>query len=734
MYSLPCAKPSLTPSVAQLTFEIAARFYNHRFDAYNSHNVITRKQGEPNQMRIIERFTINKSARGRAAAFVIVSLFFIACGAALAQQKAKPRKGKEMAPEKNKLFESEVNAPDFPFGLEWLNTEKSISLRDLRGKIVLLDFWTYCCINCMHIIPDLKKLEAKYANQLVVIGVHSAKFLNEKGTDNIRQAILRYEIEHPVVNDKDFEVWQSYTAKSWPTLVLINPKGKVVGSHSGEGIFDIFDNVIGQMATYFRAKNELNEKPISFKLEKFSAPPSLLAYPGKVLADEKSNRLFISDSNHNRVIITSLDGMVQEVIGDGAIGAKDGSFAEAEFNHPQGVALDGDSLYICDTENHLIRRVDLKARTVETLAGTGEQAREFNISGVGRNVALNSPWDALVHDGKLYVAMAGPHQLWVVDLKTREARPYAGSGRENHVDGPLAAAALAQPSGVTTDGKSIFFADSEISSIRAAALPPGDNVSTIVGLGLFDFGDVDGKGNDVRLQHPLGVVYANGKLYVADTYNHKIKEIEISKRESRAYAGTRERGVRDGERKKAQFNEPGGVSATSKSLFVADTNNHLIRRIDFDTSKVSTVELKGLETLTRQMVRKFRGRVVDVAKQTIAPGAGAIALSFALPAGYKYNQGAPFYVAYKTGDEKAVKIKETAQNFTEPKFPFEIPVEAVQGEGAVTIDAVIYFCNDEKDKICLVDSVRVNVPLEVKEGAPKQAKVEVAAKAKGVNN
>ncbi len=685
-------------------------------------------------MQIIKRLTIVQSARARVVALVVTVLFFIACGAALAQQQATPQKGKEMTPEKNKLFEGEVNAPDFPLSMEWLNTEKAVSLRDLRGKIVLLDFWTYCCINCMHIIPDLKKLEAKYANQLVVIGVHSAKFLNEKGAEQIRQAILRYEIEHPVVNDKDFEVWQSYTARAWPTLILINPKGKVVGSHSGEGIFDAFDNILGQMVTYFRAKNELDEKPISFKLEKFSAPPSLLAYPGKVLADEKSGRLFISDSNHNRVIVTSLDGMVQDVIGDGAIGSKDGAFAEAEFNHPQGVALDGDALYICDTENHLIRRADLKARTVETLAGTGQQARRSNIPGAGVNVALNSPWDALVYDGKLYVAMAGPHQLWVIDPKTREAKPYAGSGAENHVDGPLLKAALAQPSGVTTDGKSIFFADSEVSSIRAASLPPGDQVSTIVGKGLFDFGDVDGRGDDVRLQHPLGVVYANGKLYVADTYNHKIKELDAQKRESRAYAGTRERGIRDGDRKQARFNEPGGISSTSKALFIADTNNHLIRRIDFDTGKVSTVELKGLETLTRQMVRKFRGRVVDVAKQQIAPGAGAISLSFALPAGYKYNQGAPFYVAYKTGDDKAVKIKEVAQNFTEPKFPLEIPVEAVQGEGSATIDAVIYFCNDDKDKVCLVDSVRVNVPLEVKAGAPKQARVEVAAKAKGINN
>jgi thiol-disulfide isomerase/thioredoxin len=670
----------------------------------------------------------------------LIAIVLLVClaGSALAQTPAgSTGQEKEMTPEQKKLFEGQVNAPDFPAGMEWLNTERPISLRDLRGKIVLLDFWTYCCINCMHIIPDLKKLEAKYANQLVVIGVHSAKFTTEKGTDNIRQAILRYEIEHPVVNDRYLDLFlNQYAVNSWPSLVLINPKGKIVGQQSGEGIYDLFDRIIGEMATYFRGKGELNEKPISYRLEKSLAPPSLLSFPGKVLADEKGNRLFISDSNHNRIIVTSLDGMVLDVIGDGAIGNRNGSFAEAEFNHPQGVAIDGETLYVCDTENHLIRRVDLKARTVETLVGTGQQARRFNEPGTGTSVALNSPWDALVHGGMLYIAMAGPHQLWVVDLKTREARPYAGSGRENHTDGPLLSAALAQPSGVTTDGKSIFFADSEISSIRAAALSPGGSVTTIVGEGLFDYGDIDGVGDKVRLQHPLGVVYVGGKLYVADTYNHKVKVLEIQKRESQTFAGTRERGTKDGERLKAQFNEPGGISATSQTLFVADTNNHLIRRIELKSGAVSTLELKGLEKLTTHMVRKFRGRVVNVAKQEIAPGAGTIALSFNLPEGFKYNEGAPFYVAYQTADEKAVRVTaaERSRNFSEPKFPLEIPVEAGAGATTATIDAVIYFCNDETQKICLVDSVRVEVPLEVKAGAPRRAAVEVAAKAKGISN
>jgi thiol-disulfide isomerase/thioredoxin/sugar lactone lactonase YvrE len=668
----------------------------------------------------------------RAQRWLPIAALVLISGLVLGQTPAGPER-KDMKPEPNKLFEGEINAPDFPAGMEWLNTEKQLSLRELRGKIVLLDFWTYCCINCIHIIPDLKKLEAKYANQLVVVGVHSAKFTTEKGTDNIRQAILRYEIEHPVVNDRDFEIWNSYTARAWPTLVLINPKGKIVGAHSGEGIYDLFDRIIGDMTTYFRAKGELDEKPVSFRLEKTMAPPSLLRFPGKVLADEKGKRLFISDSNNNRILVTTLDGDLLDVIGDGDVGVRDGSFAEAEFNHPQGLALDGDALYVCDTENHLIRKVDLKARTVTTLAGTGEQARRYNEPGVGTSVALNSPWDAIVHEGKLYVAMAGPHQLWVVDLKTREARPYAGSGRENNIDGPLLEAALAQPSGITTDGKNLYFADSEVSAVRAATLPPGNSVTTIVGKGLFDFGDIDGTGDAVRLQHPLGVVYVDGRLYVADTYNHKIKQIDIRKRESRSYAGARARGARDGERSKAQFNEPGGISATSDALFVADTNNHLIRRIDLKSGQVTTLELKGLEKLTRHMVRRFRGRTVTADKLEIAPGAGTIALSFKLPEGFKYNEGAPFYVAYQTTDEKSVRITtgEKSRNFSEPKFPVEIPVEAVAGSTMATIDAVIYFCDEKTQQLCLVDSVRIEAPIEVREGAPRRAVVEVNAKSRG---
>src|SRR5437588_1810498 len=255
-----------------------------------------------------------------------------------------------------------VRAPELEGGRGWLNTDKPLSIAALRGKVVLLDFWTYGCVNCMHVIPDLKRLEEKYSRQLVVIGVHSAKFENEKDTENIRHIILRYGLEHPVVNDADFRIWRAYAVRAWPTLVLIDADGYVVGQLAGEGHYDVLDRAIGVLVEDARKRGTLNETPLKLALERAKVGDLPLAFPGKILADERSDRLFVADSNHNRVVVTRLDGTLVETIGSGERGTKDGAFEQASFYRPQGMALDGDTLYGADTENHLIRRVDFKSR------------------------------------------------------------------------------------------------------------------------------------------------------------------------------------------------------------------------------------------------------------------------------------------------------------------------------------------------------------------------------------
>jgi thiol-disulfide isomerase/thioredoxin len=507
-------------------------------------------------------------------------------------------------------------------GGEWVNTAAPLVLADLRGRFVLLDFWTYCCINCMHVLPELKKLEHAYPNELVVVGIHSAKFAGEHVTENIREAAQRYEIEHPVVNDSQQAIWNRYGARSWPTLVLIDPAGDVVWAASGERDFEDIKAVIDRGLPYYRAKGLLKPgpRPKIVSSDKSSANP--LRFPGKVLADEPSGRLFIADSNHNRVVVATLNGQLQQIIGSGAIGATDGSFDTASFNKPQGMAIVGNALYIADTENHLLRKADLAARQVTTVAGTGTKGSAWptgaksgegstggNDSGphrAAKETALSSPWALWHHGNDLYIAMAGSHQIWRMPLDDSDIGPYAGNGREDIADGPLLPnlpyqenfASFAQPSGLASDGKRLFVADSEGSTVRSVPLAASGEVETLVGLTgtLFDFGDADGSGRDVRLQHPLDVAWWNGKLYVSDTYNNKIKVIDIEKKTCGTLVGTGKPGNVDAEiGSHATFNEPAGISAASGKLFVADTNNHAVRVVELAAPfRVSTLNISGL--------------------------------------------------------------------------------------------------------------------------------------------
>ena len=643
---------------------------------------------------------------------VVMSLMLLSCSA---QAQREDSAGDDVM--NDEFFEGNTNAPEFPRGMDWLNTDTPIQLADLKGKLVLLDFWTFCCINCMHVIPDLKKLEEKYADELVVIGVHSAKFTNEQGSEAIRQAILRYGIEHPVVNDKDFRIWNSYGVHAWPSFVLINPKGKIIGVHSGENIFEPFDSIIGNAVKYFSSKNELKRGKLDLALENRNMPNTLLAFPGKISSAPKSKRLIITDSNNDRILITTPKGEILEVIGSGRQGQSDGSFEQAEFFHPQGTCLDGDILYIADTENHTIRKANLKTRTVETILGCGQQANFHNQAGMGTDVCLNSPWDLVKVGDKLYIAMAGPHQLWEADLNTLEAKPYAGSAREARIDGPLLQAALAQPSGITTDGKKLYFADSEVSSIRSADLDPKGRVETIIGEDLFEYGDIDGGRDKARLQHPLGVTYYDGKLYVADTYNSKIKIIDPVKKTSYTYAGTGQSGFHDGKLSEAQFYEPGGLTVLDGRIYVADVNNHAIRVIDMQAGTVGTLEFSGLNKLEVPLAEDeddFDGRMVELDKVSLSAGQDAIKLNLLLPDGYKFIEDAPFALDYNSSNPDYLKFTTAPEDieFNGKTIPLSIPVMAVEGNSEVSLETSVYFCN-KKSGVCMIDNLRIKVPVEI---------------------
>ncbi len=628
-------------------------------------------------------------------------------------------------------------APEFPTGLDWLNVPAPLTVEALRGKVVLLDFWTYGCINCIHMIPVLQQLEARYPDELVVIGVHSAKFENEGQTDNIRQIVRRYGLEHPVINDSAFVVWNTfrpYGVNAWPTFAVIDPRGNLFAVQAGEIPFEAFDRVIGGMISTFDSVGEINRQPIELKLEREAAPNNALAFPGKVLADTASGRLFIADSSHHRIIIADLTSYeVLDIIG-GSRGLTDGSYAEAAFDTPQGMALRDGTLYVADTYNHVIRAVNLAERAVTTIAGTGEQGYERNVSGPALQIPLSSPWDVAFGEGDiLYIAMAGTHQLWQMNVAEGAVSSLVGSGIEGLLDGGFGDAQLAQPSGLFYRDGILYFADSESSSIRAADIGKRQ-VFTLAGPvfnNLFEYGDKDGRVGDSRLQHALGVTGgADGKLYVADTYNSKIKLLDPASAEIRTRFGLGGLGgFRDGGPDEAQFDEPGGLDYADGKLYVADTNNHAIRVIDLAANTVSTVVFPNPETLLiggRATViagNAAQGEQISLPEQTVGRGAGEIVLTIVLPEGYKLNPLAPFTAEWTvSGEALTIDEADRVQRISAPELPLRIPVVLAEGSDLLHGELTIYYCQAVKEELCFIDQVGVDVPVVV---SPDAAGTEI---------
>ena len=611
-----------------------------------------------------------------------------------------------------------VPAPEFPDGLDWINTDQPIRLGDLTGKIVLLDFWTYGCINCIHVIPDLKRLEEEYARELVVLGVHSAKFANEGQTENIRQIVMRYEVDHPVVNDGAFQVWQTWGAQAWPTVALIDPAGNVVGMQAGEGVYETVQPVIEGLIREF--DDQIDRTPFVLTPERANTANTVLSYPGKVTVGD--GVLYISDTGHHRVIAADpSSGEITAVYGNGRAGFEGGPALTAQFDSPQGLAFDSASqtLYVADTNNHAIRSIDIATGDVDTLAGTGTLGWP-PAAGLFIDARLNSPWGLALHRGDLWVAMAGFHQIWVADLGGGVISPAVGSGLEGVANGALGDASLAQPSGLVFDDQDrLYFTDSESSSIRwADALAADGQTGVLSGsdVNLFDFGDIDGTGTAARLQHPLGIVWDEvaGDLIIADTYNSKLKRISADLGETTTYLGS-EQGWADGA--DPMFYEPGGLAIDGRALYVADTNNHVIRVVDLETHAATTLVLHGIESFAPPPdAADYAGTVIDLAPVEVSPGTGSISLAIELPEGYKVNEDAPSSVSFVVTDGVASLLGGTDQSLTGVTLPVDIAVEFVSGSGSVTADVTLLYCRNDSEGLCIIEQVLFSQPVTVSAG------------------
>ncbi len=432
-----------------------------------------------------------------------------------------------------------VRAPELQGRQGWLNTGgRDLSLAELRGKVVLLDFWTFCCVNCLHVLDELRPLEEKYADVLVTIGVHSPKFVHEAEHVAVVAAVERYGVEHPVLDDPDLATCKKYAVRAWPTLAVVDPEGYVVAQMSGEGHAHALDALIAELVAEHTAKGTLHRGAGPY------VPPAphadLLSFPGKALVLDDGT-LLVSDTAHQSLAHLGADGTtLLRRIGDGVRGLRDGDAGTARFSEPNGLLrLPADvadrlgfDVVVADTVNHAVRGLDTRDWSVRTLAGTGAQWMQGEpTSGGALDVAISSPWDVAWFDGAVIIAMAGVHRIDRLDLDTGTVEPYAGTTNEGRVDGELPSAWFAQTSGLATssDGDTLWLADSETSALRRIR---NGLVTTEVGAGLFDFGHRDGAAEQAMLQHPLGVCeLPDGSVAIADTYNGAVRRFDPVARE-----------------------------------------------------------------------------------------------------------------------------------------------------------------------------------------------------------
>ncbi|WP_031072083.1 NHL domain-containing thioredoxin family protein [Streptomyces sp. NRRL S-118] len=589
-----------------------------------------------------------------------------------------------------------VRAPELIGKGGWLNTGgKELTLADLRGKCIVVDFWTFCCINCLHVLDELRELEEKHRDTVVIVGVHSPKFVHEADHQAVVDAVERYGVHHPVLDDPELATWKQYAVRAWPTLVVIDPEGYVVAQHAGEGHATAIATLVEELEAEHEAKGTLRRGDGPY------VPPEPVAthlrFPGKALLLDSGN-LLVSDTTRHQLVELAADGeTVVRRYGSGERGLADGKADEARFNEPQGLALlPGDApgaggsarVVVADTVNHALRALDLSTGEVSTLAGTGTQWWQGSpTSGPAREVALSSPWDVAWWQGEVWIAMAGVHQLWAYDPDRDTVRVAAGTTNEGLVDGPAGDAWFAQPSGLAAAGDRLWIADSETSAVRW--IDAGGTVHTAVGTGLFDFGHRDGDAGQALLQHPLGVTaLPDGSVAVSDTYNHALRRYDPASGQVTTLA--------------TDLREPSDAVLAGDDIVVVESARHRLTRLRLPEE---AVQVEAVAHRTRREATE------------IAPGTLRLDVVFHAPTGQKLDE--------RYGPSTRLLVSSTppellaAGSGTGTDLSRELTLGPDVTEGVLHVSAMAASCDDDPANeypACHVHQQDWGVPVRITEG------------------
>jgi len=462
-------------------------------------------------------------------------------------------------------------APALAEQLEWVNSPPR-TLRAQRGRVVLLAFWSAGSVYGHNLLDDLRAVQARHADGVSVIGIHTPKFDAERSARVALKAINRFGLRFPVAHDPGFVAWQHYGVRAWPSVAVIDTEGRLVEIVSGDLQREPLDALVARLLEQGGGAEPRQHEAAAPALK--PEPRLPLAFPSGIAVTQ--NHLYISDGGHHRILECSLDGRILRQFGSGNPGFLDGGSAESSFQSPRGLTVMKDTLYVADSGNHALRRVKLMDGDVDTLAGSGRPGQaNGEMQSLPSDMPLNAPWDVAGAFDRLYIAMAGLQQVWEFDLGKRSLRPVAGSGRAALADGVGTSAAFAQPSGLALVQQTLYVADSAGSAIRSVHLGNG-GVQTLVGHGPYDFGDQDGTRSAARLQYPTALALdpRSPLLWIADTYNDSLKMLRLGGGDLRRYELN------------YRLHEPGAIAASPGALWVANTNAHEVLRIDLDTGSV----------------------------------------------------------------------------------------------------------------------------------------------------
>lgn len=608
---------------------------------------------------------------------------------------------------------------------QWFNVSRPLELSDLKDRIILLDFWTYACVNCTQTIPEIKKLEKEFGSKITVIGVHSGKFDNEKDFASIKKAILKHDITHPVINDSQLRVWNNFQVTAWPTFILINPHGNVVKTYVGENEAEKIKGDVKKLISKF--KYQINRDPLPIVFEKFGMIGNVLDFPTKLqyAADfsYKSRHvpaIFIANSGQNNIVVSSLTGDIITKIGSTKEGFEDGSFDVASFREPQGLLYSDGKLYVADKGNHALRVVDFKEGKVSTLIGSGQKGEGVEKSEFieAKNFDLASPTDIEFFPDKNNIAIAnsGTHQILSYNIQKQMISILAGNGSEGIDDGKYPENSLAQTSDMSAYGRKLYFVDSESSSLRV--LDENGDVKTLIGKGLFEFGQANGDKSKALMQHPLGLVVDDTGAYISDSFNHVIRKYDFASKQIRNLIGAGKRGANVGGN--TQFDEPEGIVTVLDRFYVADSNNNRILIVGRGTLNSELLDIMPPLKLPKEGFLQYLPNLQKSADAKVKTDS-EIAIKINVKEGWKINETGPSFINLleMVKDTKANMVTSFDWHSIKAK---EMKLPKLESGKDYLLQGTIYYCEDKKNSLCYIKSYEQKVTADSDE---KAAEIEI---------